>query len=82
MTIMVGAAAAKSMGDAHEYGLWRTDQALDSLRDQLNNAITRAFVASQENGWMSALRAAPMAAVQYMYNLGNALYSAGMFARI
>ncbi|MDW8807645.1 sugar-binding protein [Streptomyces scabiei] len=77
LTFFFGAAAAKRLGDAHEYG----DHSRDSRKDQYNNRQARAFVGSSWNRRQMVYYNTHGRLLQYLYTVGNWLYNRGFLAR-
>ncbi|MFE2279388.1 RHS repeat-associated core domain-containing protein [Streptomyces sp. NPDC059454] len=77
LTFYFGAAAAKRLGDAHEYG----DRSRDSRKDQYNNRQARAFVGSSWNRRQMVYYNNRGRLLQYLYSVGNWLYNRGYLAR-
>ncbi|MFD3499115.1 RHS repeat-associated core domain-containing protein [Streptomyces sp. NPDC058678] len=77
LTFFFGAAAAKRLGDAHEYG----DHSRDSRKDQYNNRQARAFVGSSWNRRQMVYYNSHGRLLQYLYTVGNWLYNRGYLAR-
>lgn len=74
LTFFFGTGAAKRLGDAHEYGLSKTNQAADSRRDQRNNVISRRWASHHMSSMFNASFYLLGPLMRYLFKKGKQLY--------